>query len=380
MLERAIQAVALSVFAVASAPGAVGGEEDPRGFELSVGDPAPALVVEGWLRGSAVTAFAPGATYVIEFWATWCGPCLRAIPHISELQARYAENDPPVRFVGVSIWEDDPEKVGPLVERMGEGMAYTVATDRVDEAHPEGTSATHWMDAAGQTQIPTAFVIDGAGRIAWIGHPLDLDRPLAKIVAGEWDLAAARTEHERRMSLVLARQRLGKRLAELSQAGKWKEAVRVVETTVADHPNLELDLGLHKYELLARGGDREACRRYGERLVTVVFKDEPGQLGALAWSIANPRAEIPHRDLVLARRSAERANELTKWTDASLVDTLAAVVFEQGDAAKAISLQERAVRLAEGTPLAVELERRLERYRGEGDGPEGGSGDGPGDR
>ena len=48
--------------------------------------------------------------------------------------------------------------------------------------------AKTWMKAAEENGIPAAFVIRD-GKIAWIGHPMSMDEPLAKITAGEWNTA-----------------------------------------------------------------------------------------------------------------------------------------------------------------------------------------------
>jgi thiol-disulfide isomerase/thioredoxin len=69
---------------------------------LNIGDPAPQLVVKEFVKGSPVTQFKPGSVYVVEFWATWCGPCKTSIPHLTELQKKYGDK---VTFVGVSVWE-----------------------------------------------------------------------------------------------------------------------------------------------------------------------------------------------------------------------------------------------------------------------------------
>jgi thiol-disulfide isomerase/thioredoxin len=58
---------------------------------LKVGDPAPKLHVSKWLNGDPVEKLEKGTTYVIECWATWCGPCRASIPHVSELNTKYKD-------------------------------------------------------------------------------------------------------------------------------------------------------------------------------------------------------------------------------------------------------------------------------------------------
>ena len=50
------------------------------------------------------------------------------------------------------------------------------------------------MTAAGQGGIPTAFIVNGEGKIAWIGHPMEMEKPLEKVIAGTLDLKTAAEE------------------------------------------------------------------------------------------------------------------------------------------------------------------------------------------
>ena len=97
-------------------------------------------------------------------------------------------------FIGVSVWEQDQDKVKPFVEEMGDKMAYRVAMDAVPERkrRNEGAMAKNWMAAAGQNGIPTAFIINKEGKIAWIGHPMGMEKPLEKIIRRHWDLRGRR--------------------------------------------------------------------------------------------------------------------------------------------------------------------------------------------
>ena len=55
---------------------------------LIIGDPAPSLHVGKWIKGSPIQRFERGKIYVIEFWATWCRPCIAAMPRLSALAGK----------------------------------------------------------------------------------------------------------------------------------------------------------------------------------------------------------------------------------------------------------------------------------------------------
>lgn len=163
--------ICIAAAVVLMAGSVTAGENKPA---LNVGDRAPALAGQKWVKGEPVAAFEKGKVYVVEFWATWCPPCRASIPHLSELQAKF--KDKGVIVIGQNCWERDASKVAPFITKMGDKMNYRVALDT-----DSGAMAKSWMAAAGQDGIPTAFVVDKAGKIAWIGHPMDgLDEAVAK--------------------------------------------------------------------------------------------------------------------------------------------------------------------------------------------------------
>jgi len=117
---------------------------------LTVGDSAPNMSVSKWVKGTPITSFEKGKIYVVEFWATWCGPCKVSIPHLTELANKYKDQ---VSFTGVSVWEDNQSDVEPFVTNMSDKMAYNVAMDVVpanDTRGSHGEMALSWMKAAGR--------------------------------------------------------------------------------------------------------------------------------------------------------------------------------------------------------------------------------------
>ena len=113
-----------------------------RAGGLSIGDPAPALTVSKWVKGEKVDKLEKGQLYVVEFWATWCGPCRTSIPHLTELQKK----NPKVTFIGVSILESDQKEVEPFVKEMGDKMDYRVAMDDVAEQARGGNDGRDGTD------------------------------------------------------------------------------------------------------------------------------------------------------------------------------------------------------------------------------------------
>lgn len=158
--------------------------QDVPATSLTISDPAPALYVKEWVKGDAITRFEKGQVYVLEFWATWCVPCIAAMPHMSKLAYEYKGD---VTFIGVNIYEKPETTLADIhqfVEKMWDNMSFHVAVD------DNKRMVENWIIAADEKDsgIPRTFVVDGEGRLAWVGHPSKLDAVLGDIVDGSWDL------------------------------------------------------------------------------------------------------------------------------------------------------------------------------------------------
>jgi len=329
---------------------------------LGLGDPAPKLEVSSFAKGTPVKSLAKGNLYVIEFWATWCGPCRETIPHLTKLQKQH----PKVTFIGVSVLEQNPSAVAPFVKEMGAKMDYRVALDLVPKGKSgqDGKMAKNWMTAAGQSGIPTAFIVDRESRIAWIGHPAEMEQPLAKIVQGKWDLRAATAEQEKKQKAQRTLQALQTKMMAAQKAKSPKQALAAINEAMAASPDLEPMLAMTKFQLMLETGGATQALGYGNRLVDKLYADNPQALNQLAWGLVAPGT--PKRDAgvrKLAVRTALKADQLTKGANAAIVDTLARTYFVSGDVAKAIATQERAVKLGKGMKEGPEMQRSLAAYR-----------------
>jgi len=160
------------------APGASASAGGEPTLPTKLGDAAYPLTGLTWVKGDPVT-ISPGKVYVVEFWATWCPPCRDSIPHLTALQKKYEGR---VTFIGVS--QEPVDVVKPFVTAQAEQMDYTVAVDTTKKV------GRGYMIAFGQGGIPHAFVVDGAGKVVWRGHPLEPIEPvLDQVLAGTYEVS-----------------------------------------------------------------------------------------------------------------------------------------------------------------------------------------------
>lgn len=282
---------------------------------LHVGDPAPPLKLAHWVKGDSLEGFDRAHVYVVEFWATWCGPCKVSMPHLSELQQKFSDS---VTFVGIS--DEDQETVDnffastrPDGKTWDEVVTYHIALDTDDD-----DTGNAYMRAAGQSGIPTAFVVGQDGHIEWIGHPAGIEQPLEQIVAGKWDrnLFASRLAKQQQQQAVV------RRAFSLVRSKKYEEGLELFKKLVDDN------------------------------------WDDPAFLNAAAWTAV---ADIPaaSSDLAWAQKVSLHAAELTHHKDPSVLDTVARVYYEQHQLDAAIEWQQKAADLTEDQSIRETLKSYL---------------------
>ncbi len=280
------------------------------------GDPAFPLQVKTWVKGEPVNmAESKGdKIFVIEFWATWCGPCKATMPHLSKLQSKYKDSG--VVIIGIS--GEGQETVQTFLKKNGNKMDYRVALDDGDN------TAKRYMNAFGVEGIPHAFVINKNNEIVWQGHPLaGLDEALDEMVRGQYDL-----EGKRRAA---AARKLIPVYLYLSRATNEPDLAKQVWQRIFDYGKKECDL-----------------------LNELVFE-----------SVMDAEKGITKQDLTLALYAIEWAYLLCKGQRYDVVDTYARVLFVSGRIKEAIKYQEKAVGLSNEVEDKTILKATLDEYRKE---------------
>ncbi len=161
---------------------------------LNIGDSAPLLQIRQWVKGSPIQEFEKGKVYVIDFWATWCKPCIAGMPHLSALSDKYKGK---VTIIEVDIRERNKDigRIKNFVDSMGKRMNFHVALE--DSNYMD----VNWINSFGArgNGIPITFIVNADRKVAWIGYPLAIDSILPKILNNIWNIneASAKRNLER---------------------------------------------------------------------------------------------------------------------------------------------------------------------------------------
>jgi thiol-disulfide isomerase/thioredoxin len=340
---------------------------------LKVGDPAPATRPETMLQGEAVKDFKKGEVYVFECWASWCGPCVAAIPHLDQLHRKMGKKG--VTITGVNVWESErdaasAQRAKDFLKAQGAKMSYAVAL---------GGKAfiKDWLEAADVNGIPHAFVV-AEGRIAWTGHPAQLTAEMLGDILTGTPLAAAPPVADkipqRRLSkpavpagtapndpeMAAAQAKLDA-LSEAMRARDWDAAEKALPAAAGVLPKQEgqeLRDSIEAQIGLARGDPTKFYAQL-QKVADEEF-DDPEALNEIAWRLLTMKAFAQKPNLALAEKCAVQSVKLTREEHPDKLDTLARLRWLQGKKEEAIRLQIKSVDKAEAGPMREALQKTLD--------------------
>lgn len=331
--------------------------------KLMVGDKAPPLSIERWIRGEEVKSFEKGHIYVLEFWATWCGPCVAAMPHLSALQTKH--KDDRVQIIGINVLDDRADVDAFMDKGKGAKVQFSMAVDKVrdpNDPNKHGGMLIDWLKAAKLVGLPQTIVVNRDGLIAWIGGPTDLEEPLAKIVAGTWDLAAHSAKYKR-LAANDARANEVEVLIWRARDAKDCDKVDALLTEIQGLTDRTAeDLSYYRFTTMVKCGAMKKAYDAARMALKSKYAKHSDKMNDIAWTIVDPASKIAERDYDIALAAARIAFELTDGKDYEILDTLALCEFKKGNIARAIELQTTAVELS--TPESkAELEGRLAQFK-----------------
>ncbi len=312
------------------------------GITLHVGDAAPPLKYSKWLQGTPVKSYSNDRLYVVEFWATWCGPCIAAMPHLSELSKKYKDH---ATFIGANVWEktgDKPyesslPKVTKFLKSNKEKMTYNVVADNNAQE-----LSSLWLKPAGILGIPTTFIVS-KGKLAWIGHPDKIDSIINIMLAGNYDVAEFKKAYEKKQSSPSNIQN-NYRIAAANiktavDAKEFDKAFLLIDDAIKQMPALQLPLKHEKFTILLKHFPEGQAFDYARELI----KENKSFESVISQTIAD-KDSLSTAAYLFAAQGFE--NGLKEQSYSGYFDKLALTYSKAGKMESAIDAQEKAIAAA----------------------------------
>lgn len=295
-----------------------------------IGDKAPKIKAAKWMTTAPpVLPGEKGAdqkVFLVEFWATWCGPCRMSIPHLAELHKKLAKDG--VVIIGMS--NEDADAIDKFLKKpKAPEMPYHVGAD------DDNATSEAWME--GVQGIPHAFLVDKTNTVVWSGHPMEplLEKSLRDVLAGKFDVKKAKEAQAtaKKYEELMAQAR------EAADKEEPEKLFKLLDELITLKPEEAMPylMKRHFLEEFHRAGEIAAW----DTKMEAALKDADAALKQLVEF--QMEQSLDRRNAGMLYRSITRALELNKDQDPELLALWARVQLEMGQLDGALQTMEKAV-------------------------------------
>lgn len=180
-----------------------------------------------WIQGAPIKQWEKDKVYVFEFWATWCGPCISAIPHLDAVHKQICAKNIPAQIIGVNIKDrHTPAKLKKFLAEQPVSPGYAIAVDT------DKSTENLWLRPRKVIGIPHAIAIKN-GNVIWYGHPVRLTAELVEQMTSPDFVAETHSKETKKEDANALRLRLAK-ISELYTIGKTALAERELRAILDD--------------------------------------------------------------------------------------------------------------------------------------------------
>jgi len=353
---------------------ALGSAQFNRTPTLKIGDDAPPIKVQTWLRGQPITRFERGKVYVLDFWATWCGGCIASFPHMSGISEKYKGK---VSFFSVDSYEElgenkDKDPVAFVAKFLktpsGQALKLDVCVDG-----PSKGMYNAWVNTLRRNGFPTTFVVDQEGKIAWVDVNLDhLEWVIKQVLAGTWDRNKAAAVMQQRdaledMMFAIFRDPKG------NNKDQYQAMLKACEALEKQFPDRKDAAAFYKFMALAEL-DKAKVPAILEQMAADPLSRYINLSDAAGLTLR--RKDLTRQDYMAVAKVQERLllnpHPGTGYGGRSIsaFEALATTYGNAGESVKAVATVEKAIALAikQNAPAdkVTSLKKLLNRYRGSG--------------
>ena len=296
------------------------------------------IPVEGlpkiWLQGEAITEYKKDTLYIFEFWATWCGPCIKAMPHMEELYQAF-KGHKELEIVSINVMDRTPrKKLLKFLKKRKVNVTYKLAADDIKN----GPVQKFWLEPLDQRGIPHVIAVRN-GELIWRGHPNTLNKKLLTALLSK-DFKSKIVMQKKKKNLL---DELRKTILNDARSKKYSE-VKAGFKKLAKFDKAKISQTFRRCFNSYVSGKNEAEAQDLAEFIVQNHATDAMTLVHVTYAVLNTEGLLK-RENAFALSCANKVLELKK-NDPIGLELKAQALFNMGKIEAAIALQKRAIELS----------------------------------